>query len=209
MHPRPARHRFAIRLLVLLSAATLVAAACSDDGGSDDATDSPTSDAADDTASTTTAPATTAPIPETGQALDALQLNIVEFGGEGFVEIKNTGSESITLAGINICEFPDYEDLANVTDLEVLEGGETLQVPAEHLGGIDVAGGEAALYSGTNFGSPDGMLSYVQWGSGDHERASVAVEAGLWPAVDVFVTPDPAFTSIESGGFAADAEGWS
>ncbi len=201
--------RLAVRLVVLLSAVALIAAACGDDGGSGESDSSSTTGAVGDATTTSTLPATTAPIPETGEALESLQLNVVEFGDAGYVEIKNTGTDDITLAGISICEFPDYEDLANVTDLETLGAGETLQIPADILGGIDAASGEAALYNGTSFGSPDAMLSYVQWGTGDHERSSVAVDAGLWPSVDVFVTPDPAFNSIESGGFAADPEGWS
>ena len=209
MSRRSARGRTLTRLLVILSVCSLIAAACSDDS-SDGADATTTSTVAAENAPTTpTEPPTTAPIPETGEALDALQLSIVQFGDEGFVEILNTGADAITLAGINICEFPDYEDLADVTDLETLAAGETLRIPAKHLAGIDAADGEAALYDGSDFGSPDGMLSYVQWGAGDHRRASVAVDAGLWPSTDAFVTPNPEFNSIESGGFAAEVDGWS
>ena len=199
--------RRAGRLLAVLAAVALVAAACGDDSTSGSDATTTTADAA--TSTTTTLPTTTAPIPEGAVALEALQLNIVEFGEAGFVEIINTGSESIPLAGVNICEWPDYADLGDVVDIESLEPGATVQVSADVLGGIDAADGEAALYDGSDFGSPDAMLSYVQWGSGDHQRATVAVAAGLWPSAADFVTPDEAVNSIESGGFAADPEGWS
>lgn len=206
--PRPSVRR----LMMLLAAFVLLTVACSDDGNEsgDDAGAPATDDApggADE--STTTAPTTTAPIPEGGEALEVLQLQLVEFGDAGYVEIVNTGAEPVGLAGVYICEFPDYADLGDILDLAELDAGATVQIPAEHLGGISADDGEAALYDGDDFGSADAMLSYVQWGSGGHERASVAVDAGLWPSVDAFVTPDPAFNSIESGGFAPDPEGWS
>lgn len=200
---------FLVRLLAVMGVASLLAAACSDDGGNDDAGDGTTSAPAETTSTTTTEPATTAPIPETGEALQDLQLNIVEFGPDGYVEIVNTGSESVTLAGVYICEFPDYEDLGDVAEVATLGSGETVRIAAEHLGGISADSGEAALYNGDDFGSSDGILSYVQWGTGDHTRASVAADAGLWPSAAEFVTPDPAFNSIESGGFAPDPESWS
>ncbi len=195
------------RVLTAVAVVALLASACSDDGS--DEADATSTSAAESTSSTTTAPTTTAPIPETGQALGDLQLNVVQFGDDGYVEIVNTGSDPITLAGVYICEFPDYADLGDVADVATLEPGATTQIAADVLGGLSIDSGEAALYDGDDFESADAILSYVQWGTGDHQRASVAAEAGLWPSVDDFVTPDPAFGAIESGGFAADPESWS
>ena len=203
------RRRSLGRLIAVIGALSLLVAACGDDGGDDESSGATTAAPDDATSTTTTAPATTVPPPESGEKLEDLQLNVVEFGEDGFVEIINTGGDAVTLAGIFICEFPDYADLGDVADVATLGGGETLRVAADVLGGVSIDDGEAALYDGDDFASSDAMLSYVQWGSGGHERASVAVPAGLWPSVDVFVTPDPAFYSIESGGFAADPEGWS
>ena len=39
--------------------------------------------------------------------------------------------------------------------------------------------GEFGLYSSASFGSADAIVAYVQWGSADNGRSSVAVEAGL------------------------------
>lgn len=207
---RPRSHRgLLVRLVVALAALALLAAACSDDSSDGGAAADGTSSTTAAAEATTTQPATTAPIPETGEALESLQLNVVEFGPDGYVEIINTGADSVNLAGVFICEFPDYQNLVEVVDVEALGAGETVQVAAEHLGGISADSGEAALYNGNDFGSSDAILSYVQWGEGDHRRSSVAAEAGIWPSSADFVTPDPAFNSIESGGFAADPEGWS
>lgn len=196
------------RGLTAFGVVALLASACSDDTSDDDgALSSSVSESSSST--TTTEPATTAPIPETGQALGDLQLSVVQFGDDGYVEIVNSGSDPITLAGVYICEFPDYADLGDVAEVDTLDPGATTQIAASVLGGLSIDSGEAALYDGDDFDSADAMLSYVQWGSGDHQRASVAAEAGLWPSVDDFVTPDPAFGSIESGGFAPDPESWS
>jgi len=203
----PRTGRTFCRVFAAVAVVAVLASACGDDDG--DAADVTSTTAAESTSSTTTAPTTTAPIPETGQALGDLQLNVVQFGDEGYVEIINTGSDPITLAGVYICEFPDYADLGDVADVATLESGATTQIAADVLGGLSIDSGEAALYDGDDFDSADAMLSYVQWGTGDHQRSSVAAEAGLWPSVDDFVTPDPAFGAIESGGFAADPESWS
>jgi len=194
-------------VLVVLSVLSLVAAACGDDSDGDGNEGAGSAPDAEPTTTTTVAP-TVAPTPETGEEL-ALEVNIVEFGADGFVEIINRGSESVTLAGINICQWPNYQDLGDIAEIATLDAGATLQIPADQWGGLDVTSGEAAIYNGSNFGSPDGMLSYVQWGTAGHQRASVAVDADLWPGAEVFVTPDPEFNSIESGGFAAEADGWS
>ncbi|MDW3220884.1 MAG: hypothetical protein R8F63_19955 [Acidimicrobiales bacterium] len=202
------------RLAVLFAVLALVAAACGDDGGGggDDQAggdDGVVTDETTTTSTTTTVPGTTQPIPDDGTALVDLQVSVVEFGDEGFVTIVNQGDEDVDLNGINLCQFPNYQDLGTIVDGATLAAGASIDIAAEHWGGLDAASGEAALYEGSNFGSPDGMLSYVQWGEGGHERASVAADAGLWPSADAFVTPDPAFNNIESGGFAADPESWS
>lgn len=198
-------------LFALVAVLALFVAACGDDGDGDGDDGAPGDDGAavDDTTTTTTLPGTTQPIPDEGEALVDLQISVVEFGDAGFVTIVNQGEDDVDLNGINLCQFPNYMDLGTIVDGGVIAAGASLDIAAEHWGGLAAASGEAALYEGADFGSPDGMLSYVQWGEGGHQRASVAVEAGLWPSVDEFVTPDPAFNNIESGGFAADPESWS
>lgn len=199
------------RLLALLVLLALLAVACGDDGGGDDAAESTDGDdaAVDDTTTTTTVPGTTAPPPEGSEAIVDVQLRVVEFGAEGFVEIVNNGADDADLNGIYLCQFPTYADLGTLVDGATLAAGATVQIPAASWGGLDAASGEAALYDGDSFDSADAILSYVQWGEGGHQRAGVAADAGLWPSAEVFVTPDPDFNSIESGGFAADPENWS
>ena len=209
MNPRTRPRPFL--LVSVLAGLALLVAACGDDGAAPATGDSApdTAGAGETTKSTIAEPGTTAPIPGGGEALVDLQLSMVEFGDAGFVEIVNNADTDADLTGVNVCQFPNYKDLGDVLDSPVLAAGATVQIPAEHFGALDAAGGEVAIYDGSDFGSADSILSYVQWGSGDHTRAAAAVEAGIWPAADVFVTPDPAFPNIESGGFAADPESWS
>lgn len=196
---------------VLLAVLAFVAAACGDDGGSDaDGADGGGGEVDDTTtSSTTTEPGTTQPIPDAGEALVELALSVVEFGDAGFVEIVNQGSDAVDLDGIFLCQYPTYADLGTIVEGGSLAAGESVRVAADNWGGLDAASGEAALYNGNSFSDSDAILAYVQWGEGGHERAPVAVEAGLWPAADAFVTPDPAFPNIESGGDPADPANWS
>ena len=206
--PRSARSP-RILLFVLAVLFTLAAASCGDDDtpSNDDAPDSP--ETADTTTTSTTLPGTTAPIPEEGQALVDLQLSVVEFGDAGFVELANVGADDAELAGVHLGQDTTYVDLATVADAPSVAAGGTVQVPADAIGGLDVAGGEVALFNGADSTSADAMMSYVQWGEGGFPGAAVATEAGLWPSPDATVTPDPAFNNIESGGFPADPENWS
>ncbi len=200
--------RSVIRGLALVAVVVVFAAACSDDGAGDDA--APDATAPAETSSTTsTEPPTTAPIPEGGVALVDLQVSVVEFGADGYVEIVNNGDTDVDLNDIWLCQRPAYVDLGTVVDGGTIAAGAAVRIPADSLGGLDASAGEAALYQGNSFGSPDAIMSYVQWGQGGQGRADVAVEAGLWPSVDDAVTPDPAFNSIESGGDPADPENWS
>lgn len=198
-------------LLAFVAVLALLAAGCGDDSDDGDAggDDGANVDDSSTTSTTTTEPGTTQPIPEAGAALVDLQVSLVEFGAEGFVTIVNQGDDDADLNGIFLCQFPTYVDLGTIVDGGVLAAGASIDIAADNWGGLDAASGEAALYNGDDFGSPDAMLSYVQWGEGGHQRASVAADAGLWPTADDFVTPDPAFNNIESGGFTADPESWS
>ena len=85
--------------------------------------------------------------------------------------------------------------------------GESVEVPAAAIGGLNIEGGEAALYSAPDFTNPEAIIAFVQWGTGG-ARADVAAEAGIWPA-DASVEPDPQFNSIELFGDPADPEAWS
>ena len=49
-----------------------------------------------------------------------------------------------------------------------------------NTGPFNPESGEIGLYRTNDFGSADAIVSYVEWGSGDHGRSDTAVEAGIW-----------------------------
>lgn len=197
------------RLTTLVLLVALLAAGCSSDDGDSlpaDDSDVSTSDTAEDDPGTT-APTTTVTIPEAATEIPDLQINLVEFGDAGFVQIINNGDSDASLDGIILCQFPTYIDLGEVIDGGTIAAGATAQVDAATLGGLNVAGGEAALYTARDFTNPDAIFGFVQWGSGG-ARHEVATAAGIWPA-GASIEPDPAFSNIELFGDPADPESWS
>ncbi|MEM9201375.1 MAG: hypothetical protein AAGC53_06935 [Actinomycetota bacterium] len=201
--------RFVLALVTLV----LIASACSSDSDSGDASPAPVDDGASQSTTSAaadepedTSPPTTDTIPPDATELPDLQIVFVEFGPDGFVEIANVGDEPADVTGIQFCQFPTYFDLGPIAG-GTIEPGASIQLAASAVGGLDPAGGEAALYSSASFTDPTAIFGYVQWGSGG-ARAEVAVEAGIWPA-DASVTPDPTFNSIELFGDPADIESWS
>ena len=149
---------------------------------------------------------TTETIPPEATEIPDLQIIVVEFGASGFVEIANTGDEAAAVDGIQLCQSSTCVDLGSVVS-GPLAAGASMQVPAVATGGLDEAGGEAALYAEPASDDPAAILGYVQWGTGG-ARVGVAVEAGIW-ADGATVTPDPAYNSIELFGDPADVEAWS
>ena len=161
------------------------------------------------TASTAVTTSTTTPIPDDAFALGELVIVGVEFGEGGFIRVENRGVTDADVKGIYICQFPQYSDLGAQVPNGVIAAGDIFEVPAAAVGGLSKAGGEAALYANDNdFGSPDNILAFVQWGTGG-ARAEVATAANIWGGADVSVSPDPGFNDIVLNGDPADPEAWS
>ena len=154
-----------------------------------------------------TAATTTVTIPEAATAIPDLQINLVEFGDAGFVQIVNNGGTDASLDGIILCQFPTYVDLGDVVEGDTIPAGGTVQIDAATMGGLNTTGGEAALYTAQDFTNPDAIFGFVQWGSGG-ARHEVAAAAGIWPA-GASIQPDPAYNNIELFGDPADPESWS
>lgn len=195
------------RLLVSLIAVVVFAAAC---GGNDSSDDAPAAESDDSTAvpeSTTTGPTTTQTIPPEATELPDLQIVYVEFGDGGYVEIENRGDTDAAVSGIQLCQSDVHVDLGTVVEGATIPAGESVQVLADVVGGLDIAGGEAALYSRAEFTSAEAIFAFVQWGTGG-ARSDVAAQAGIWPA-GATVEPSVEFNSIELGGDPADPESWS
>ena len=179
--------------------------------GGDDSDESgePAEPQATETTPTSSTTSTTVPIPQDAVALGELQIVGVQFGDSGFVRIQNRGSADANVNGIYICQYPHYTDLGTEVTGGLIDAGATVEVPASAVGGLSAVGGEAALYANnSDFGSPDNILAYVQWGTGG-ARAEVATAANIWAGTDVSVTPDPAYNDIVLEGDPVDPENWS
>lgn len=122
------------------------------------------------------------------------------------IELKNFESSSVDVSNWSLCS--DFVYHAIGAELAVISGN--LNIPP---GGIlalgnknlDDSAADLGLYtevgSTTDFGDPNFLVDYVQWGSSSQEREDVAVGAEEWTAGD-FVATVAAGSSIEydSGG---------
>lgn len=222
-----------MKRIALPIALVLVLAACGDDGASAETTvttAAPTTTSAETTTSaaetTTSTQATTTTAAETtttgadGPTGIVFQIASVTFGAP-MVTIYNIGDEGGSLAGHWLCQRPSYVELPDIT-LEPGEGvaislGGNVFLPPPGLktgdgvfnvGALSASSGELALYSSNNFGSSDDIVSYVEWGTADHGRSSVAVGAGIWEA-GAFVATTADTTLIQLSDFTnTSPEGW-
>ncbi|CAM2070708.1 Lamin tail domain-containing protein [Sulfidibacter corallicola] len=130
-----------------------------------------------------------------------------------WVELANLGETEADLSGWFLCDRsvnPAYVSL-----------GENRTIPPGGIVAVDLSGtgqdsatlwvlsapwtigtvdGEMGLYVDNNFGSPASIRSYMQWGSGNHPRATVAVDANIWTDAAEFVTAPAAGASLSFTG---------
>ena len=102
---------------------------------------------------------------------------------ESFVEIRNIGEGPVDVSDYWLCQSAIYERIGELafdcTDDFVIESGEFITVEMEEIE-IDGIDGELALYTVDSFESANAIIDYVEWGSINHTRANVAIEAGIW-----------------------------
>ncbi len=179
------------RSFAILAVFVLVAAAC---GDSDDGDTTATDAAVQETGAPE--PDTSEPAVASGSVAD-LAITEVVFGDH--VTITNLGSDAVSVDGLWVCNRPNYSPLPTA----VIAPGESLQVAASDLGGLSDGAGEVALYTSNSFGDSSAMLDYVNWGNGGG-RASVADDAGLWPAGDTVAAGGGGISAPAGGASAAD-----
>ena len=116
-------------------------------------------------------------------------LSTVVFGDQGWIEVINTGPQAGNIHGHWIAIHPFYLELPST----IVEVGHTVRVsldpdadPGVVVGAAGLLpvlvapGGEVGLYSSGNFGDPNSIVDYLEWGSGGHFRSTVAIAAGVW-----------------------------
>lgn len=106
------------------------------------------------------------------------------------VSLKNFGSTTVTISGYWFCNFPAYAQVSSMTSTTSLNPGEEINISSSI--NFAVADGEFGLYNTNSFGSATAMEDYIQWGSANHQRESVAVAKGIWED-DTFINVAPPF----------------
>ncbi|MEO1260752.1 MAG: T9SS type A sorting domain-containing protein [Bacteroidota bacterium] len=150
-------------------------------------------------------------IPATGMASDLLVAEIVinEILPNGTVELKNIGDESLDVSDYWLCNFPGYVQIGNldfVCGAANIGAGEIVAV--EWPNNVGSGDGEMGIYTSNNFGSPTAIIDYVEWGSTGHQRAAVAIAAGIWD-IDNFAPAIPNGQSLIFDGNGNTANDWS
>ena len=127
----------------------------------------------------------------------------------GQIELKNTGSSAVDVSTYWLCQFPNYLQLQDATLLcgsLVLQPGEILAV--SNFNAVDdPSEGEVGLYLDNQFGNPNSIIDYVDWGVAGGGRSGVAVDAGIWTDGDV-VPAFPTGSSIEYDGAGNSSGDW-
>ncbi len=94
------------------------------------------------------------------------------------IEITNVGDADVDVNGLILCNFPAY---APIEGAATIAPGESIVVDSGALG-VELADdqGEMGIYTVADYENPDAILTYVEWGTADHQRSPVAVQAGIW-----------------------------
>lgn len=187
-----------MRARATLVALTLIVAACGTAGETATTAESePITTVTPETTSSTLATTTSAAAETTTTtpSVSGAQFVItsVSLGNGGMVVITNIGNATGNLGGYFLCQLPSYFAIPDVEvppsqSVAISTGGSVFVPPPgaitidaiATIGSLSPAGGEVGLYSSGNFASSDDIVSYVEWGSPDHGRSSVAIEAGIW-----------------------------
>ncbi len=147
------------------------------------------------TAAETTVPDTTPSIAAGGLIIESVDFDT------GVMTLLNTGDSGYDTTGHWICNRPRYADVESVS----VAPGAMFEVDVSGIG-VRAGDGEIGLYASNDFGNPDDIVAYVQWGSSDHGRASVAVSAGIWTEGDAL--PGDQAVIRSTSDTPVDASAW-
>ena len=181
-------HRLREHGLVAAIAGVFVLSACAGSATTTtQATELPSTPTTELSSTPTTEQVTTTPPVVT---IDArFLLSTVVFGDQGWIEVINTGPQAGNIHGHWIAIHPFYLELPST----IVEVGQTVRVSLDPDADPEVVvgaagllpvlvapAGEVGLYSSGNFGDPNSIVDYLEWGSGGHFRSTVAIAAGIW-----------------------------
>ncbi len=187
------KHTLGRHLLVAAIAGVFVLSACAGSATTTtQATELPPTPTTEIPPTPTTEQATTTPLVVTIDA--SFVLSTVVFGDRGWIEVINTGPQAGNIHGHWIAIHPFYLELPST----IVEVGQSVRIsldPDADPGVVVTAAGllpvlvapagEVGLYSSGNFGDPNSIVDYLEWGTGGHFRSTVAIAAGIWDETSV------------------------
>lgn len=100
--------------------------------------------------------------------------------------LTNNGTDEVRTRGLWV--YQDGE--SSQFNVFIIEPRATILFSLRDIGGVDVSGGEIALYQSDSFSDPEAMLDYVAWGSTGHSQRGVATDAGLWGGEEAVETSE-------------------
>jgi hypothetical protein len=103
------------------------------------------------------------------------------------VELTNFGDASADVSNWFLCNFPAYMEIAfspAIIGNTNLGPNDTVLI---NWSALTPADGELGLYLFSTFNNASFMLDYMQWGTNNHVRESVAIAASVW-VDDEFLT---------------------
>ncbi len=113
------------------------------------------------------------------------QIQISEISDNSYIEVVNSGTNTIDVSNYWLCNRPAYSRFNTLT----VECGQLNLAPGASVTlsgfGLSNSGDELGIYINSNFGSVSAMADYVIYGNrGGSTREAVAVAAGLWSTGD-------------------------
>lgn len=148
--------------------------------------------------STTSSATTTEPVETTTTFVGTADfaLTRIGFALRPHVVVGNVGSGAGEMAGYWLCADGNYYEIPTISlaagESVIVSFGETPPDPnigvvdvfdaSAVMGPIDPADGEMALYRNPVFDAASEIVDYLEWGLPGHDRTSIAVTAGIWPA---------------------------
>jgi len=120
------------------------------------------------------------PVPEDVPAIPeeaTLALKSIDFGTQ-LIAVGNTGSENGEATDLRVCQNQECSD----HDLGDIDFGTIATIEASDVGGIDLAGGEIALFD--DVAGESVLISYIAWGEDDHANMELAVDQDKWKSGD-------------------------
>lgn len=109
----------------------------------------------------------------------------------GYVELHNRSqTDTIDISDWYLVDYPFASHIMTDPFITIVSG-ELNMIPNSYVVlqwiAVNLNDGEIALYATDDYQNPESIQDYMQYNSGNHWAASVAVQGGVWDDVTAFV----------------------